>query len=78
MNDVDECKGNDEVEIHTLKAILSRKWLTPEVKGFSYREPASTYNPTAEKCPGVDSVATLILLGNVVICTGGLTSLATP
>lgn len=55
----------------TLKAILSRKWLTPEVTGDSYREPASMYKPTEEKWPGVDSVATRILLGRVVTCTGG-------
>jgi hypothetical protein len=27
---------------HTLKAILSRKWLTPELDGVSYRAPVST------------------------------------
>lgn len=27
------------------------------------------YRPTEEKCPGVDSVATRILFGRVVICT---------
>jgi len=26
----------------TLKAILSRKWLTPELDGVSYRAPVST------------------------------------
>lgn len=29
------------------------------------------YRPTDEKCPGVDSVATRILFGSVVICNGG-------
>lgn len=55
----------------TLNAILSRKWLTPDVEGVSYRDPASTYNPTDEKCPGVVSVATRMPLERVVICTGG-------
>ena len=58
-------KGTNPVD--TLKAILSRKWLTPDESGVSYREPASTYSPTDEKWPGVDSVTTRILLGRVVI-----------
>jgi hypothetical protein len=54
----------------TLKAILSRIWLTPEYWVASYLEPASMYTPTAEKWPGVASVATRILLLNVVILVG--------
>ncbi len=63
--------------MHTLNAILSRKWLTPDVEPVSYRDPASTYSPTDEKCPGVVSVATRMPLGRVVICTGG-SGLAVP
>ena len=52
--------------VHTLKANLSRIWLTPLVFAVSYRLPASTYTPTALKCPGVFSEAMRIPLGRVV------------
>lgn len=56
----------DEKSFVVLKAILSNRWLTPLVAGLSNRLPASIYTPNAWKCPGVVSVVTLILLGNVV------------
>lgn len=57
--------------MHTWKASLSKKWLTPDVVGDSYREPASTYMPTEAKWEGVGSVATLSPLDSVVILTSG-------
>lgn len=58
-------------EALTLKARRSIKCDIPLFCGVSYRLPASTYTPTAWKWPGVDSVTTRSLFGNVVTCGAG-------
>lgn len=59
-------------EILTLNARRSNRCDTPLFLCVSYRLPASTYTPTAWKCPGDGSVTTRNRLGSVVtVLVGG-------